>query len=78
MPWKTTDVMEQRIEFIVRAAVGGSSFSELCREYGISRPTGYRWMRRYLETGTFSELKELSRRPHSSPAKTPGTCNRFA
>jgi transposase InsO family protein len=71
MPWRTTNIMEQRIEFVVRAAMGGSSFSELCQEYGISRPTGYRWMRRYLETGTFSELKELSRRPHSSPAKTP-------
>jgi len=63
--------MEQRIEFIVRAVVGGSNFSELCQEYSISRPTGYRWVKRYLETGTFSELKELSRRPHNSPAKTP-------
>ena len=71
MPWKITNVMEQRIEFIVRAMVGGNRFSELCRHYGISRPTGYKWVKRYLEAGSFSQLVEQSKRPHNSPSKTP-------
>ncbi|MBF8301720.1 MAG: family transposase [Candidatus Dadabacteria bacterium] len=73
MPWKTTNVMEQRIEFIVRALGGGGSFSELCTEYSVSRPTGYRWVKRYVEAGSFAQLQERSRRPHNSPARTPST-----
>ena len=69
MPWKVTDVMEQRVEFIVRALAGDSSFTELCHSCGISRKTGYKWLRRYIEGGSFNALHELSRRPHNSPAK---------
>lgn len=70
MPWKVTNVMEQRIEFIVRALVGDSSFTELCHSCGISRKTGYKWFRRYIEGGSFNAVHELSKRPHNSPAKT--------
>lgn len=43
MPWEEKTVMEKRKEFIERAAECGN-FSELCREYGISRKTGYKWL----------------------------------
>lgn len=43
----------------------------LCRRYGISRPTGYKWLRRYREVGSLSELDERSRRPRHSPGRTP-------
>ena len=43
MPWKEKTVMKQRKEFIEQAAEC-SNFSELCREYGISRKTGYKWL----------------------------------
>jgi len=46
MPWKVRDVMDQRVEFVVRASQAGSNVSRLCREYGISRDTGYRWLNR--------------------------------
>jgi len=70
MPWKATDVMECRIEFVLRAARGEMSFSRLCREYGISRPTGYLWVGRYEEAGSVRALAERSRRPHRSPRRT--------
>lgn len=70
MPWKAKDVMACRIEFVLRAMRGEMSFSGLCREYGISRPTGYRWVRRYEEAGSVRGLAERSRRPHRSPRKT--------
>lgn len=70
MPWKSETVMDQRIEFIVRAKLKEGSFSELCREYGISRPTGYLWQKRYEQEGSIAGLQEKSRRPLNSPLQT--------
>src|SRR5262249_7164074 len=69
MPWKGT-VMDQRIELVIRAVKERETISSLCREYGISRETAYRWIRRHQKNGSVNELKELSRRPRSSPRKT--------
>lgn len=66
MPWKEKTVMEQRKEFIEKAAEC-SNFSELCREYGISRKTGYKWLRRFREE---SSLENQSRRPKHPYRKT--------
>lgn len=54
--------MDQRIEFVMKA-VNHPNFVELCREYGISRKTGYKWRERFVEHG-LGGLGELSRRPH--------------
>ncbi len=54
--------MDQRIEFVMKA-VNHPNFGELCREYGISRKTGYKWRERFVERG-LGGLGELSRRPH--------------
>ena len=72
MPWKVANVMDQRISFVVRAIQGRERFTDLCQEFGISRQTGYHWLKRYWATGSFSELGELSRRPHHSPNRTAG------
>jgi len=69
MAWRTMDVSEQRVRFVVAAARGGSSFSALCEEFGISRPTGYLWLERY-RSGGVSSIAERSRRPISSPTRT--------
>lgn len=69
MPWKRIDVMEERIKFIVRASREGSNISGLCREFGISRRTGYRWLKRYHEAGSLQGVQEHSRRPHRVPGK---------
>ncbi len=44
--------------------------AELCRRYGISRKTGYKWLTRYQATG-LAGLADRSRRPGSSPGRTP-------
>lgn len=70
MPWKEVKVQEQRVEFVIRAMQPGANMSELCREFNISRPTGYRWLKRYQEFGTISSIAEYSRRPHHTPTRT--------
>ncbi len=61
MPWKETRKMDQRIEFVMRSFTC-QHFGELCREYGISRKTGYKWQERFL-SGGLGGLEELSRKP---------------
>lgn len=70
MPWRTESVMDQRVEFVLRAQAGEESISELCREYGVSRPTGYLWLERYREAGSIAGLVEHSRRPLHMPRRT--------
>jgi putative transposase len=57
--------MDQRIEFCCRALRGGN-FRALCREYGISAKTGYKWQERFLREGA-AGMGEESRRPHRHP-----------
>lgn len=70
MPWKVESVMDQRVEFVLRAQQREATISQLCREYGISRPTGYLWLQRYKEAGSVTALAERSRRPFHSPRRT--------
>lgn len=67
MPWENRTVEEQRREFALEAQ-HTDNFSELCREYGITRATGYKWLKRFEDGGP---LSDLSRRPHTSPNRTP-------
>ena len=70
MPWRTESVMDQRVEFVLRARAGEESIAALCRDYGVSRPTGYLWLDRYQEVGSVNGLAEHSRRPLHSPQRT--------
>lgn len=70
MTWRSESVMDQRVEFVLRAREGEESVAGLCRAYGISRPTGYLWLQRYYEVGSVSGLGEHSRRPWHSPQRT--------
>jgi transposase InsO family protein len=69
MPWKTMDVHEQRVRFVVAATQRVQPFNALCAEHGISRPTGYLWLQRYRELGVRG-VAEHSRKPHRSPRRT--------
>ena len=69
MPWRAMDVQDQRVGFVVSASLERGPFSALCAEYGISRPTGYEWLKRYRKQG-LAGIAEQSRRPHRSPAQT--------
>src|SRR6185437_3192751 len=62
MPWKACSVMDERVRFIARL-LEGESMSDLCREAGISRKTGYKILKRYKEEGV-SAITDRSRRPY--------------
>jgi transposase InsO family protein len=61
MPWKECSVMEERLRFVARL-VDGEGMSEVCREFGISRKTGYKLFNRYKDHG-LEALTDRSRRP---------------
>ena len=69
MPWKVGTVMSQREEFVILAQSEGVNMSELCLRSGISRKTGYKWLRRWGEGGEGS-LEDLPKRPHHCPNRT--------
>ncbi|MGA8629109.1 MAG: IS481 family transposase [Terracidiphilus sp.] len=62
--------MDQRLQFLSNYQKEEMSVSDLCREFGVSRPTGYRWINRYKEVGP-EGLLDLSSRPHSCSHATP-------
>ncbi len=70
MPWRETDLKTERIRFIVQAERTGRNMTALCRQFGISRKTGYKWLRRFRQAGNLDGLDDLSRRPHHSPHQT--------
>jgi len=70
MPWKDTSIMEERLSFVYEYLSGAWAFSNLCEEYAISRPTGYKFIDRYEKYG-FKGLIDLSRAPITSPNRTP-------
>lgn len=69
MPWKETTPMSQRDAFIKQAKAAGANISALCRAYGISRKTAYKWLKRERESGA-AGLEDQSRRPKHSPRRT--------
>ena len=66
MPWKELSVVSIREEFVLRALEPSVKLAAICREYGISRKTGYKWIERYKKNGVLA-LRDLSRRPRTSP-----------
>src|SRR5438105_6122162 len=61
MPWKASSVMEERLCFVARL-LDGEAMTDMCREFGISRKTGYKIFDRYKEHG-LEALTDRSRRP---------------
>jgi len=61
--------MSQRHEFVLLASQPNANIRQLCRRFGISRPTGYKWLHRYAGEGQLG-LVDQSRRPHHSPSRT--------
>jgi len=70
MAWKEATKMDQKIEFINEWRSGSYSIAELCREFEISRPTAYKYIKRYQQEG-IDGLAEKSRVHRSHPAKIP-------
>jgi len=58
MPWREATAMSLRLEFVQLAMKDGANISQLCRDFGISRKTGYKWLQRFVEGGgTASSLR---------------------
>lgn len=70
MPFRETSIMDHKRAFVALAEQEGVAFAELCRRFEISRPTGYKWLRRFQAEGVIG-LAERRRRPHTSPHRTP-------
>ena len=51
MPWKEVRLVDELVHFITEVNESPESFAAVCRSFGISRKTGYKWVERYEETG---------------------------
>src|SRR5499427_4486582 len=61
MPWKESSVIDERMRFVIRLK-DGETMASLCREFGISRKTGYKILDRYEQCGV-EGLTDRARRP---------------
>jgi len=69
MPWRTSTVENERARFVIEAELSDLSHAELCRRHGISRPTGYKWLKRYRAQG-LAGLEDRSHATRSCPHTT--------
>lgn len=67
MPWKEASVVNLRKEF-VDLAKNSNNIAQLCKNFGISRKTGYKWLQRFEDSGE-TGLENLSRRPVHCPGR---------
>ena len=58
MPWKASSPVEQKFQFVMECKKGEASMTALCRTFGISRQTGYKWLARYYENGPAGRPRE--------------------
>lgn len=69
MPWKECNQMDERLRFVARL-LDGEKMAVVCREFGISRKTGYKIFNRYKDQG-LSGLEDRPRTPYRHPNKLP-------
>jgi transposase InsO family protein len=69
MPWKNESKIEQRYDLVRQLRTGTESISQLCRRFKISRPTAYKWAKRYRQN-RLTGLQDRSRRPHRLEGRT--------
>jgi transposase InsO family protein len=69
MPWQECNRMDERLRFVARL-LEGENMSRVCREFGISRPTGYKIFNRYKDIG-YQGLLDRSRRPYRHANQIP-------
>jgi len=69
MPWEQTSAMDQRVQFIADWLSCDYTKMDLCRAYGISRPTADKWIQRYQQGGV-EQLEERSHAAHCHPNQT--------
>ena len=70
MSWKQITSLARRLQFVKLALRDQQSMSRLCRLFGMSRRTGYKWKKRFELEGVRG-LRERGHRPHRSPQRLP-------
>ncbi len=75
MPWNEVSAVDLREEFVMLAQTEGSNMRGLCRRFGVSPTTGYKWLARHEAEGR-AGLHDRSRRPGHSPGRTPAVLER--
>ena len=74
MPWKETGAVNERMHFVLEVEQAEDSMAHLCRQYGISRQSGYKWWNRYQSQGLEGLQDEY--RAMLSSIYTPGSVER--
>jgi transposase InsO family protein len=69
MPWEPKSMNVLRTEFVMLAQGEEANVRELCRRFGISPKTGYKWLDRFALEGA-TGLGDRSRRPNNSPKRS--------
>ena len=69
MGWRASSVMDEKLRFVFEYERDKESMKALCERFGISRETGYVWLRRYRQSG-LEGLVELDRAPERHPNQT--------
>ena len=59
MPWMECSVMEERLRFVARL-LKGELMSDVCRQFGISRKTGYKIFKRYKDDGLGARAQQAA------------------
>src|SRR5882757_8294787 len=70
MGWMETCAMVERMRFVMAAEAGEETFAAICRRFGVSRKTGYKWLDRYRAEDV-EGLRDRSRAPHHHPQAVP-------
>ena len=66
MGWKETCAVDERMRFVIAAEKREEPLAAVCREFGVSRKTGYKWLARYRDAGV-EGLLDRSRAPQHHP-----------
>jgi putative transposase len=66
MGWKKTCAMDERMRFVMAVEEHDEAFAAVCRRFGVSRKTGYKWLERYGDGGA-ENLVDRSRAPLHHP-----------
>ena len=62
MGWRETCAVDERMRFVMAAEKREEPFAAICRQFGVSRKAGYKWLARYREAGV-EGLLDRSRAP---------------
>lgn len=75
MPWQVESIVSQRRNLIEQMLLPGANVNALCADYGVSRKTAYKWLKRYKEGGWHS-LQDAKKTPTNQPNKTADSVER--